>query len=67
MEIVLKDADLMPFKQDSDDAGIDLRSGESIILYPGRTEVITAGIRVKIPKNCVGIIKPRSSQAQGRK
>jgi len=61
MKIVLLDKELTPYKKYKDDAGIDLRAGENVILCPGEARTLSAGIQVQIPKNHVGIIKSRSS------
>ena len=45
------------------DAGMDLcnAAGKEIIIEPGRSARIPAGIRVKVPTGYVGLIRPRSS------
>jgi len=42
------------------DMGYDIRSGQSLMLLPGRSVVIDTGLHVAIPKIMGGIIKSRS-------
>ena len=57
-----KSIDLPAFAHEGD-AALDLRSSEDIILKASQQSVIKTGIKVSIPKGCVGIIKDRSGLA----
>ena len=49
-------------KQHLDDAGFDLRLKETVVLYPQRpSPPLGTGVRVQLPKNCVGLVVVRSS------
>lgn len=45
------------------DAGADLYSVESGILYPGERRLIRTGIAIEIPPGFVGLVHPRSGMA----
>ncbi len=45
------------------DAALDLRSSEDKILKAGQQSVVKTGLKVSIPKGCVGVIKDRSGLA----
>ena len=60
-DVVRKHAKLKYAK--AGDAGLDLcnASGEDIVVAPNSSAKIPAGISIKIPHNCVGLIRCRSS------
>lgn len=45
------------------DAGYDIYSNESFVLYPGERRLVDCGFAVAIPEGHVGLIKDRSSIA----
>lgn len=45
------------------DAGLDVPSNEDAIVFPGRSKLISTGIKIAIPKGCVGLIRSRSGLA----
>ncbi len=62
IERINKELDLPSYSHE-DDAGIDLRSAEDLILKPGERRTVKTGIRLAIPKNHVGLIWDRSGHA----
>lgn len=46
-----------------DDAGIDLRANETVVLKPFERKMVSTGIRTAIPKGYVGFCFPRSGLA----
>lgn len=53
----------VPSREHPDDAGIDLRSVEDLVLEPGRRALIGTGIAVALPVGTVGLVHPRSGMA----
>ena len=53
----------MPAYAHEGDAGLDLRSTQSIIVWPGKRELIKTGIAVAIPEGYAGFVQPRSGLA----
>lgn len=45
------------------DAGLDLRSAQNLIIWPGKRELIKTGVAVAIPEGYAGFILPRSGLA----
>lgn len=60
MQIKLLDKKCMPYRANANDAGIDLRTRESITLRPGEWGRINTGIKIKIPNGNFGLVVPRS-------
>lgn len=50
----------IPFYAHKDDAGMDIRSNEDVILKPGETKVIKTGFKLSIPVGYEVQIRPRS-------
>ena len=50
----------LPFYAHSDDAGMDIRSNEKVLINPGETKVIKTGFKLSIPKGYEVQIRPRS-------
>lgn len=48
------------------DAGIDLRVSSAVSIKPHGTAMAGTGVRVAIPKGCVGLVYPRSGLASKR-
>ncbi|MDO8624971.1 MAG: dUTP diphosphatase [Candidatus Diapherotrites archaeon] len=57
-----KDVEL-PCYAKPDDAGLDLRSAEDLILKPNERRLVSTGIAIAIPSGFVGLIWDRSSVA----
>lgn len=51
------------YKKNSEDAGYDISSAETVIIYHNTMKVISTKLFVEIPKGYVGIIKSRSGLA----
>jgi dUTP pyrophosphatase len=54
----------MPLRAHPTDAGADLFSTETKMLYPGGMYLFNTGVSVKIPSGYVGLVVPRSSQGK---
>lgn len=54
---------IIPTRNLSTDAGLDLYALEDTLMYAGATRVIKTGIAINIPEGYVGLIKDRSSMA----
>lgn len=52
---------LLPKRNHSDDAGLDLYSSERVIIPAGSGAKIKTGVSVKLPKSSFGLILDRSS------
>ena len=50
-------------KAHEDDAGYDLLSSQTVVISKGCAALVETGLRVKVPKHHVGIIKSRSGLA----
>lgn len=66
VEIKLDDPKAMPLRAHETDAGADLFSAESVILYPTQHYLFDTGVSVKIPPGYVGLVYNRSSQGKVR-
>lgn len=53
----------LPHRAHPTDAGIDIRSTESVTIAPGERVLVGTGIAVAIPAGYVGLIHPRSGLA----
>lgn len=60
MKIKLDDWAFVPTREHATDAGLDIRAPYHFTLYPGRTKVISTGVHVQIPHNCVGLLQSKS-------
>ena len=56
----------MPLRAHKTDAGADLFSMETHMLYPGGQHLFDTGVAIKIPENFVGLVYNRSSQGKIR-
>lgn len=45
------------------DAGVDLRSTESVTIEPGKRYLVPTGLAVAIPEGYAGFVQPRSGMA----
>lgn len=57
-----KDA-VIPQRAHADDAGVDLSSGEDVVLAPGQRALVGTGIAIALPAGTVGLVHPRSGLA----
>lgn len=53
----------LPSRGSESAAGLDLRTAQGFVLYPGERHSTPTGFAVAIPETYVGIIKPRSGLA----
>ncbi len=52
-----------PARAHEDDAGLDLRAAEALVLGPGERASVGTGIAVAIPQGHAGLVLPRSGLA----
>lgn len=64
IDIKLTDPRCLPLRAHPTDAGADLFSVETKMIYPGDMHLIDTGVALKIPKGYVGLVVPRSSQGK---
>lgn len=64
LDIKLDDPKAMPLRAHDTDAGADLFSKSSVVIYPNNMALVDTGVSVKIPRGYVGIVVPRSSQGK---
>lgn len=60
LKVMLDEGAYMPEKAYEADAGFDLRSPESDLIYGGESKIINTGVHVEIPKGYVGFLKSKS-------
>jgi dUTP pyrophosphatase len=48
-----------PTRKFPTDAGVDLYALDSVIVNTGKIKIIRTGVKVKIPKGCVGLFWPK--------
>lgn len=60
MKVVLDAGCILPTRAHADDAGLDLYSPYTEIVYPNDSVTIDTGVHVAIPKGYVGMIKSKS-------
>jgi dUTP pyrophosphatase len=51
---------LLPTRKNPTDAGLDLYSNRNIFLRPHEPVIIPTGIKVELPENTFGLLKPKS-------
>lgn len=61
MQVKVENPDLIPFRANLTDAGLDLKSSSEVWLEKGKRTLVKTGVSVKIPPNHVGLLFPRSS------
>lgn len=66
MDIKLDDPRCMPLRAHPTDAGADLFSKDTKIVYPKDQHMFDTGVSVKIPTGYVGMVFNRSSQGKVR-
>lgn len=60
VKIKLDSGAYMPTRAHKDDAGMDLRSMERVVVYPRSFASIPTGVHVEIPEGYAGILKSKS-------
>ena len=60
MKIKLDDGAFTPTRAFSTDAGLDLRSRTTVMIWPGTSETFSTGVHVEIPSGCYGKIEGKS-------
>ena len=57
---ISKTSDRQLVRQHAEDAGLDIVSAESGLIFPGSGRIFKTGLRIAIPCGSVGIVKARS-------
>ena len=60
LKIYLEKGAKMPTRAHEHDAGLDIYTPESIILYAGNSVEIDTGVHIEIPKGYCGLLKSKS-------
>lgn len=60
MKIVLDEGAYMPERAHPTDAGLDLRTREKFVLWPGSHHTFDTGVHIEIPAGCFGHIESKS-------
>lgn len=66
IEVKLADPRLSPYRAHETDAGADLMSTKSLMIYPKGIDMVDTGVAVRIPPGYVGLVFSRSSQGKVR-
>ena len=61
LQVGIERSELEPTRANPTDAGLDLRSSQTVYLEPGKRTLVGTGVQVKIPAGYVGFLVPRSS------
>lgn len=61
LQVKVESEDLTPVRQNSTDAGLDLRAKQDYILTAHKRTLVGTGVRVAVPPWHVGLLFPRSS------
>lgn len=61
MQTKLEHPACMPTRANPTDAGLDLRTKQTVVLRAGIRTLVPTGVSVKIPRGYVGLLFPRSS------
>jgi dUTP pyrophosphatase len=64
IECRVDDPQFLPQRAHTSDAGADLRSTETLEIYPGEQKLVDTGVAVKIPEGYGGFVFNRSSQGK---
>jgi dUTP pyrophosphatase len=59
----LDPAAVVPERAHDDDAGLDLRSIEALVLEPGGRAMVRTGLAIELPAGHAGLVVPRSGLA----
>lgn len=60
LKIYLEEGAKMPTRAHATDAGLDIYTPESIILYAGNSVEVDTGVHIEIPKGYCGLLKSKS-------
>lgn len=60
MKVKLDEGAYMPERAHPTDAGLDLRSREKFVLWPGSHHTFDTGVHIEIPAGCFGHIESKS-------
>lgn len=60
MKVALDDGAFMPERAHAEDAGLDLRTRERVVLHAHSSVAINTGVHVEIPLGYVGMLKSKS-------
>ena len=60
MKIMLEKDARMPTRAHEADAGLDLYSRDTAIVWAGKSEVFDTGVHIELPKGTVGFLKSKS-------
>lgn len=66
LPVKLTDPRLMPLRANSTDAGADLMSAETVLIYPNEMKMVDTGVAIQIPRGYVGLVYSRSGQGKLR-
>lgn len=66
MPVKLADPRLMPLRANPTDAGADLISAETCMIYPNEMRMVDTGVAIQIPSGYVGLVYSRSGQGKLR-
>lgn len=66
LPVKLTDPKLMPIRANPTDAGADLISAESCMIYPNEMRMVDTGVSIQIPSGYVGLVYSRSGQGKLR-
>jgi dUTP pyrophosphatase len=51
---------ILPTYTHEGDSGMDIRANEDTYIYPGKTDIVKTGFKVKIPEGYELVVRPRS-------
>lgn len=60
MKVKLDDGAYMPERAHPTDAGLDLRTREKFVLWPGHHHTFDTGVHIEIPNGCFGHVESKS-------
>ena len=60
MKFVVEKGGYPPVREHKDDAGIDIRTPERLVIYPHSSVFVDLKVRVEIPQSCVGLLTSKS-------
>ena len=60
MKVKLDEGAYMPERAHPDDAGLDLRTREAFVLWPGHHHTFDTGVHMAIPHGCFGHVESKS-------
>lgn len=60
MKVKLEETAFMPERAHKTDGGLDLKSMEDAVIYPGRSHTFDTGVHIQLPPGTAGILQPKS-------